>query len=688
MRHVLLLSLLACAIAAQGPPSNAFTERWRGKAEALAAAGKTKDALAAAMRAVEGDGRDLKSLRLLASLAVGVEDNDLAAFTLHRWRDAARTMRGIPSKFSQDVEKELARLDPEYRTFDNLSATYLRWLAGNGKTLERKDPAAAYAVQQDILRLDVENVAATRAAASLASKEPALLQARTSETLGKLDAACRLRPNDRDARLRRAKLLEELGDRDAAARAYRDVLRMLTLTGETASPAWTPTLARWQATDRGSEQYGKARAAFLTGALDLAKKYETGGRPRLALRVALTVSDALGAPEAFTYAHDLAKRTVRPTLPWRVAYDEESLAGFVAAEGWRANGETLVAELPGQLAAARALGVHVPLAADSPFEATFPRTLVLLETPPTGDFSFEAEMRIPGDGRGAFVGARMGVCFGVKDAANMQAVLLAPQDVLDAAACSKDTWAASLHRPWLIGCHWTRVRIDVTGAHVDLFLDGALVHQFDLPTVEAAAGGVGLLAGSGRTLFRNVRVLPRPADDAAGVLEHALALGKRASGNGPARLGELLGIEPPPLQPAVWIQGEPIQLGDLRGRPVVLAFWSVEQNRVIPCTRLFADLVERGKDKNLALVIFCDGGSTKDGVLEHLASRPLPTAHIAADDGNLTLGSFGVRGLPTILLLDAEGRVVFMGSADLERTNGWSGGSTPLDGPLKELLGK
>lgn len=688
MQILVVLPFFAAALIAQGPPSTPFTERWRTRAEALAEQGKIRDALAAVTRAVEGDGRDLKGLRLLATLAIGVEDNDLAAFTLHRWRDVARTVRGVPSRFTQDVEKELGRLDPEHRTWDNLTATYLRWLAANGKSLERKDPASALAVQRDILRLDLGNVAATRAVASLGTKEPALLQARTSDTLAKLDVACKLRPDDRDARLRRGKALEELGDRDGAARAYRDVLRQLVIAGATQAPEWASTLARWQAVDRGSEQYGKARTTFLDGALALAQRYEAGGRARLAMRVALGVSDALGAPEAFTFAHDLAKRTVRPPLPWRVVYDEETLGGWRPTDGWRAAGETLVAELPGELAAARALGVHVPLAAESPFEPTFARTLLLLDTAPTGDFSFEAEMRVTADGRGAFTGARMGVCFGVKDAANLQAVLLQPQDVLDVATCAKDAWSASLHRPWLIGNRWTRVRIDVIGAHVDLYLDGALVHEFDLPTVDSATGGLGLLSGSGRTLFRNVRVLSRSDDDSAAIVERALARAKRASGNGPQRLGELLGIEPPPLQPAVWIQGQPIHLGDLRGRPVVLAFWSVEQDREIPCTRLFQDLVERGKEKNLALVVFCDGGSTKDGVLAHLASRPLPTAHIAADDGNLTIAAFGVRGLPTILLLDAEGRVVFMGSADLERTNGWDGRSTPLDAPLRTLLGK
>lgn len=686
MLRALVLSSLAAALTAQGPPSTPLTERWRTRAEALAERGKTKDALAAVTRAVEGDSRDLKSLRLLASLAVATDDKDLAVFTLHRWRDVQRTMRGVPSRFSQDVEKELTRLDPDYRTFDNLSASYLRWLAGTAKTHTKKEPALALAVQRDILRLDADNVAATRAIATLAATQPAA--ATPVPSLVKLDAERRLRPDDRDTRVRRAKLLEDLGDRDGAADAYRNILRQLIVTGEVDSPTWTQTLGRWQALDRGSEQYGKARSTFLDGGLELARKYEADGMPRMALRVALAVSDALGAPEAFRYAHDLAKRTQRPPLPWRVAYDETSLQGWKAAPTYRAADETLVAELAGDLEAARATGVHVPLAADEPPATSFPTTQLLLEAPPTGDFSFEAEMRIAADGRGAFAGARMGLCFGVKDAANQQAVLLRPQDVLDVATCRANEWTAGLHRPWMVGNHWIRVRIDVIGAHVDLYLDDALVHAYDLPSPDSAAGGLGLISGSGKTLYRNVRVLARTDDDSAMTLERALARSKRASGNGALRTESILGIEPPLLQPRLWIQGEPVRLGDLRGKPVLLAFWSVEQDRVIPCTRLFNDIVARGKDKGLALVVFCDGGSTKEGVRSYLESRPMPTAHIAADDGNLTLGAFGVRGLPFLVLLDAEGKIVFQGSADLERTNGWSGGSTPLDGPLRELLGK
>ena len=330
----------------------------------------------------------------------------------------------------------------------------------------------------------------------------------------------------------------------------------------------------------------------------------------------------------------------------------------------------------------------MPLAADEPPATTLPTTLLLLEQPPTGDFSFQAEMRIAADGRGAFTGARMGLCFGVKDAANLQAVLLRPQDVLDVATSRANEWNAHLHRPWMVGNHWVRVRIDVIGAHVDLYLDDALVHAYDLPAVDSATGGVGLVSGNGRAFFRNVQIVDRTDDDAAATLERALARGKRASGNGALRTASVVGIEPPLLQPRIWIQGEPIQLGDLRGKPALLAFWSVEQDRVIPCVRLFNDIVARGKDKGLGLVVFCDGGSTKEGVLGYLESRPMPTAHIAADDGNLTLGAFGVRGLPFLVLLDAEGKIVFQGSADLERTNGWTSGSTPLDAPLRELLAK
>lgn len=685
MQILVVLPFFAAALVAQGPPSTPFTERWRTRAEALAEQGKTKDALAAVTRAVEGDGRDLKSLRLLATLAVATEDKDLAVFTLHRWRDVQRTLRGVPSRFTQDVEKELTRLDPDHRAFGNLSATYLRWLAGNAKTHEKKEPAIALAVQRDILRLDTENTAASRAVATLAASQPA---AAPAPSIAKLDAERRLRPEDRDVRVRRAKLLEDLGDRDGAASAYRDILRQLVVVGEVDSPAWTQTLARWQALDRGSEQYGKARAAFLEGTLALAQKYEADGLPRMAVRVALTVSDALGAPEAFRYAHDLAKRTQRPVLPWRVAYDEATLTGWTAAPAWRAAGETLVAELAGDLEPARAIGVHVPLAADEPPATTFPATLLLLQQPPTGDFSFQAEMRIAADGRGAFSGARMGLCFGVKDAANLHAVLLRPQDVLDVATARTDAWTANLHRPWMVGNHWVRVRIDVIGAHVDLYLDDALVHAYELPSPDEATGGLGLISGSGRSLYRNVRVLARTDADSAMTLERGLARSKRASGNGALRTASVVGIEPPLLQPRIWIQGEPIQLGDLRGKPALLAFWSVEQDRAIPCTRLFNDIVARGKDKGLGLVVFCDGGSTKEGVLDYLESRPMPTAHIAADDGNLTLGAFGVRGLPFLVLLDAEGKIVFQGSADLERTNGWTSGSTPLDAPLRELLAR
>ncbi|MEZ5966089.1 MAG: hypothetical protein R3F56_19795 [Planctomycetota bacterium] len=506
------------------------------------------------------------------------------------------------------------------------------------------------------------------------------------DALPVLEEACRARPEDAAAWAKLGKLQEGLERTDDAVSSYRAARAWYTLRGDADSAPAKEAGDRLQSLDPTLALLGKAHAKAVTDGMALVERYRAANLPSLALLLAERLADDLGVAEALPAVAELAAGERARLLPWHGVDEENTLRGFRAAEGFRATGAGIVAQVPGELPPPRPIGVNTKPAASEEFDAKFLTRQLLLDVATDGDFSLEAEMRVANDGNGGYLGARMGLCFAVKDETDFRAVLLQPTDVLDFVTCAGGTFTAQEHRPWMVDNHWLRLRIDVLGTRVSVFLDGAFLRTYELPSLAAAHGGLGLVAGVGQTMFRNVRYAPRDVGTTLDVAERVIATKKRALGTGVRQMESFVGIEPPILQAREWVQGEPVRLGDLRGRPVVLAFWSVEQDRAIPCTRLFDSLVERGKDKNVALVVFCDGGSDEAKVKGYLASHPMPTAHVGVDDGNLTLGAYAVKGLPLILLLGPDGRVVYQGSANLELSNGWNGGPTQLDDPLAELL--
>lgn len=529
-------------------------------------------------------------------------------------------------------------------------------------------------------------VAATMTPTEGAALADALLKnGARADALVWLQQESRARPDDAATLLKLAKLQESLDLRDDAVDCYRAVCRVLALRDESEDKAYGAALARLQALDPvlGAD---KVHGKLADDGLALVQRYRAADMPRRALEVARRLSNDFVVAEALPLVRQLAAGHSAALPAWRLVYDERSLGEFEASASYRAEGEHIVATLAGDLPPPRPTGINLKAAASAPFTPKFATTLLLLDSRSRGDFSLEAEMRVAADGNGGYLGTRMGLCFGVKDDDDFHAVLLQPTDVLDVVTRRGGTFTAHEHRPWTVDNHWLRLRIDVIGTQLDVFCDGAHVHTLQMPSLAALDGRVGLVSGTGRTLFRSVRYAARRNDDAGDVIERLLAHKTRAIGNGVRQVESFVGIEPPVLQARAWVQGGEVRLGDLRGRPVVLAFWSAEQDRAIPCTRLFNSLVERGKDKNLALVVFCDGGSDEEKVKSYLVSHPMPAAHIGVDDGNLTLGSYGIKGLPLILLLAPDGRAVFQGSANLELTNGWNGSLTPLEDPLRALL--
>ena len=310
------------------------------------------------------------------------------------------------------------------------------------------------------------------------------------------------------------------------------------------------------------------------------------------------------------------------------------------------------------------------------------------------DFSLESEMRIEGrQGEDGYEGRLMGLCFGRKGDQDFHAVMLHPKGFLDIASNRGGIWEIHDHRSVPVEANkWHRLRIDVTGRNLDVYMDGLYVRSLEFSNAATVRGGFGLITGAGRADYRYLRLLTHDRHDPAARIERDLAMQKVMGDAGLRQAGNFTGIAPPALE-ASWHQGDGISLEQLRGRPVLLVFWSPSQDQVIPCTEYIAHLLRKGAGTDLETVVVCDGGTNQDELLAYVKEHPMTGARIGIDSGS-TYEQYNIKidgfGIPRILLLDRDGKVVFEGDPGLRQGVGWSPsqGSTYVDDAFDRLLNR
>lgn len=125
-------------------------------------------------------------------------------------------------------------------------------------------------------------------------------------------------------------------------------------------------------------------------------------------------------------------------------------------------------------------------------------------------------------------------------------------------------------------------------------------------------------------------------------------------GGGNARVGDSA-----PAYEVSTLDGEPVRLNDLEGRPVLLNFWATW---CTPCreeTPFLQSIHQRFRDRGLQVVgVSMDSpGSTGDihAFLEEMGV----TYRILHDPRQTGMDRFGLMGLPATFVLDADGRIRF-----------------------------
>lgn len=503
----------------------------------------------------------------------------------------------------------------------------------------------------------------------------ALERGKPDEALEFLDDARDETPGDAEVLWQLATVLELQKKKALAAARYREFRRVLELGGKSDDPRFAVAGKKVEQLDPLVLRYRELQRRFGEQGVALAKGYDARGLPTMALELLRRLSASFAYGPALEAYVALAQRTGKSLARWRVAYDEQSLKGWSGGDGaFTAYGKLLRAAVPkdGERMVTR------ELTCDVTFDA---------------DFSLSAELQILERPEGGFRGDLVGLCFGRKGDNQFHAVLLHPKGYLDICSNRGGVWQVHDHRSLPVGGTWHTLRIDVTGQQLDVYYDGLYVRSLEFPDAATVRGGFGLLCGPGEAQFRHVRVLTRDPFDPAARIERALAMARVMGDPSQRQPGTFSGFTPPELSNLQWVQGAASQLATLRGRPVMLAFWSPAQDRVIPCAAWLRAVLRRGTAKGLAVVVVCDVGTTAAALQEYLAGQPLPGALVAIDGSGTTYDAYFVKagffGMPRMLLLDRNGVVVFEGDPGLRSGAGWRDGDPPtfVDGALDKLLG-
>jgi tetratricopeptide (TPR) repeat protein len=501
----------------------------------------------------------------------------------------------------------------------------------------------------------------------------ALLRKEPAAARELLEEARALRPQDAEVLWLLAETLEGLKVKAMAAARYREFVRAIELGGAGTDARLATAKKRIEALDPLLLRLRGLRQKLTDQGLALAKDYEARQLPTMALEITKRMTAAFSIPAALDYYRELALRTGKSLARWRVAYDEQSLAGWSGGEGaFAAYGKLLRA----QVARDGERMVTRELVCDVAFD---------------GDVSLAAELAVPAAERG-FRGELVGLCFGRKDADSMHAVLLHPRGFLDISTKRGGSWQIQDHRSLPVGSSWHQLRVDLTGNLLDVYLDGLWVRSLTFADAAALRGGFGLICGPGEAQFRNVRVLARDPYDPAARIERELALAKVMADPSQRHPGTFTGFVPPELGPLTFVQGPPLSLGDLRARPVMLVFWSPGQDQRVPTTAWLRHAIATGEERGLATIVICDPATTASALQQYLGEHAIPDASIAIDTTGKTLDAFFVKvggfGMPRVLLIDRLGNVVFEGDPGMRSGREWSpaDGASYVDAPLAALL--
>jgi thiol-disulfide isomerase/thioredoxin len=105
------------------------------------------------------------------------------------------------------------------------------------------------------------------------------------------------------------------------------------------------------------------------------------------------------------------------------------------------------------------------------------------------------------------------------------------------------------------------------------------------------------------------------------------------------------------------LEGEPLAISDLRGRPAVVNIWATW---CPPCRSEMPSLAQAAAAESAVAFVFVNQGESADRVRAYLAASKLSLAHVLLDRGIEVPRHYGTRGIPLTLFLRADGTLADM----------------------------
>ena len=490
-------------------------------------------------------------------------------------------------------------------------------------------------------------------------------------------------------------LHRERDDSDRASKLVRRALRALESTETVDASAVTAAERLLKKYDPRERTLETVRIQAVETTTVLAGRYLERAQHLMAMELAWGLGVELDAPELLDVYEVALRQSGKSIRLWELAYNETDLRGWNTADKtvWRPNGSRLEA-VTGAFS-----------------EDVFDYRFLTLDRVTSGDFSLEADV-LAETGKVNFAG----LVFGRKDASNFHSLIYFPPRAgagergtvktgfLDLTtfqgADSFQTWRhASAGGAEPVGATrsqvWHALRLDVTGASVDVWFDGKLVATHDFPSPAVLRGEFGLLSGRGEASFRNVRFLALPPDDPGAAIERQIRLEALKTIEG--RIGDSwVGLVPPFPSTARWAQGSRQAWDDKGTVPTLLVLWSIAQNDMVRIDEWLVELARRNRDTGLRVVSVASA-LDNNSVDAYLEDHPMPGA-VAVDSrvrdargiGD-TFGDYAIAtfNLPRLVLLDVDHRVAWEGDPGFTAGELWSRGQgSYLDASLEELLDK
>ena len=129
----------------------------------------------------------------------------------------------------------------------------------------------------------------------------------------------------------------------------------------------------------------------------------------------------------------------------------------------------------------------------------------------------------------------------------------------------------------------------------------------------------------------------------------------------------------PPMAHGDWINSEPLRLEDLRGRVVLLEFWTfgcINCRNTLPFVKSWHD---RYREKGLIVIGVHSPEFAEERIVENLRRQVVSLGinySVVSDNDYRTWNAYDVQAWPTMFLLDKQGRIRWkhVGEGDYDET--------------------